>query len=64
MTIEISKLAYGAIVGPGEGITVSKLSYGALVGPDPGIAVSKITYGVIVDALTIPAGGRRRQIVN
>lgn len=64
MSIDLTKVTYGVVVGPGDGITINKVSFGVVVGPDPGITITKATYGVIVDTLTIPPSGRRRQIVN
>ncbi|CDO36064.1 hypothetical protein SPHV1_230003 [Novosphingobium sp. KN65.2] len=63
MTIDVSKITYGSVIGPGDGVTISKATYGVLVGPNAGIAASKITYGVIVDTLTPEgsASSRRRQ---
>lgn len=63
MTITASKITYGAVVGPDEGVTATKMTYGVVVGPDSGITATKITYGIIVDTLTPESiGGRRRQM--
>lgn len=64
MSVDLSKITYGAVIGPDAGITASKITYGAVVGPDAGITASKITYGIIIDTLTPePSTGRRRQLI-
>jgi len=61
MTVTVSKVNYGALMGPG-GVAVPKINYGVLSGPGNGVVVLKMNYGVIVD--TNPATGRRRMMVN
>lgn len=63
MSIDLSKIGYGAVVGraTADGVVVSKLGYGSLVDvtPSPGIVVSKVGYGAIIipDLTVIPVSG-------
>ena len=63
MSVDLSKIGYGAIVGPSPGVSISKIGFGAIVGPSPGVAISKIGFGIIIDTLTPEASGRRRQFM-
>lgn len=60
MSIDLSKISFGAIVGPGDGVTATKVSFGAIVGPPNEIVVTKISFGIIIDTLTPEVTARRR----
>lgn len=64
MSVDLSKIGYGVLVGSGDqGINLSKAGYGVLVGSGAsGVNLSKIGFGIIIDTLTPePSAGRRRQ---
>jgi hypothetical protein len=63
MTVTVSKLNYGVVIGP-DHITISKINNGVVMGFPDHLAVTKMNYGVVVDTTTPgPTSGRRRQII-
>ncbi len=54
MTITVSKINYGVVVGPTDGaVTVTKINYGLVIGPTAGaLTVTKLNYGIVYDPNT------------